>query len=182
MKLFNLRNVLVVIVLVVSVHSGRVVRDRRETPSESSSNIGGSISGFFSNLRSTLESGAHQVKDSVQGGYNFVKKKFSPGDENTSREESIHNTNRESFDTTTAAKNVDRIIFEGDEELDFRNDGDSDSGPTVEYSEVTTAAVSIEVTSKSNVTIDDRNAISAPITCPKGQRVVDQKCVAIVEF
>lgn len=189
MNLFNIRNVLLVAILAVSVHSGRVIRDRRETKSETTSDIGSSVSGFLSNLRVSIESGAHQVKEKVQGGYNYVKERLSSNakdSENTETTENYeiikNNNNIRGNSGAAATQNSDRIIFENDDEANIYEQI-RHSVPIVDGGEVpTTPQVTIDDMNKKNVTIGDRNAISAPIVCPKGQRLVDQKCVTIVEF
>lgn len=192
MNLFNIRNVFLVAilaVLAVCVHSGRVIRDRRETKSETTSDIGSSLSGFISNLRVSIESGAHQVKERVQGGYNYVKERLSSNAKDTEKTETTENdeyikNNSNNRDNSGAAvtQNSDRIIFENDDEANIYEEI-RHSVPIVDVGEISTIQpVTIDDMNKKNVTIGDRNAISAPIVCPKGQRLVDQKCVTIVEF
>lgn len=190
MKLFNIRNVLLVTVLIVCVHSGCVIRERRETSSKSTSNIGdGGITGFLTNLRCNIEYGAQQVKQTVHGGYNYVKKQFSTNNEHTEEVENIPNDdnknnknyNRNNNATTILLHNDDRIIFKNDEEEGIYDESRK-SVPIVHVSDVPTTPVTLDAINKTNVTLGDRNAISAPIVCPKGQRLVDQKCVTIVEF
>lgn len=202
MKLLNKSNVLLVAVLIVSVHSGCVERDRRETISESKSNIGSGITGFFSNLRCEIQNGARQVKETVEDGYNYVKQKLSTNnetdeniendgidendeidnndriDENIQNDDSKNNNNG-----TISILNNDRIIFKNDDE-ESTTEQVRTSAPIMNGSLLLVSArpVTLNVLNKNNVTVVDRNAISAPIVCPNGQRLVDQKCVPIVDF
>lgn len=192
MKLVNASNVLLVTVLVVSVNSGCVVRDRRETTSDDASVIGGGITGFLSNLRCNIQSGAQQVKKTVEGGLDYVRKRFNNDNENIENDKNINENiqndadydNVRSNNGTTMPQNSDRIIFMNeDEENVFKQIKKSvPILPIVNVSAVSTRPVTIGEINTSNVTIGDRNAISAPIVCPKGQRLVEQKCVPIVEF
>lgn len=187
MKLLSISNVLLVAVLVVSVRGGCLERDRRETVSESSSDSG--LTGFFSNLRCTIQSGARQVKETVGNGYSFVMQKLSTtnesekgddkNDENIQNDDSNSNTHKHNNGTISILNN-DRIIFKND-------NGESieelyKTSTIVNGGSVLTRPVTLDIINKTNVTIGDRNAISAPIVCPKGQKLVDQKCVTIVEF
>lgn len=178
-----------VAVLVVSVHCGCVVRDRRETTSDDASVIDSGITGFLSNLRCNIQNGAQQVKKTVEGGLEYVRKRLST--ENDENDENIQNDDEnESLhiysnnDTITMSPNSDRIIFMNDDEENVFEQIEKSISilPIVNASAVPTRPVTIVETNKGNVTIGDRNAISAPIVCPKGQRLVEQKCVPIVEF
>lgn len=188
MNFFHIKNVLLVVVMVGSVHCGCVERNRRDTISENTSNNGFGITDFLSNLRCNIQSGAQQFKDTVENGLNYVKKRFSTDKEQNRNNENIQNdvqnnntgsSNSSSNDNnnrTVSILNNDRIIFMNDNE-EIRK-----SVPIVNISEVLTRPVTIHVANETNVNVGDRNAIAAPIVCPKGQRLVDQKCVTIVEF
>lgn len=194
MKFFHIRNVLLVVVMVGSVHCGCVERDRRDTISEKTSNNGFGITDFLSNLRCNIQSGAQQFKETVANSLNYVKKTFSTDKEHNRNNENIaqnddekdgqndgqnnaqNSSNNDNGNRTVSILNNDRIIFMNDNE-EIRK-----SVPIVNISEVLTRPVTIGVANTTNVNVGDRNAIAAPIVCPKGQRLVDQKCVPIVEF
>lgn len=183
---------LLVAVLIVSVQSGCVVRDRRETTLADASDTGSGITGFLSNLRCNIQNGAQQVRQTVEGGLEYVRKRFSTENEQIENDEnngniqndadklSIHSNNG----TVIMSQNSDRIIFMNDDEENVFEQIKKSIPilPIVNVSAVSTRPVTIVEINKSNVTIGDRNAISAPIVCPKGQRLVEQKCVPIVEF
>lgn len=179
MKVFSIRNVYLLTALVVSVNSGCVVRERRETTSKNSTtSIGSDISNFFTNLRCNIQNGAQKAKETVEGGYNYVKKRFSSDNANC---ENCENDNDNMNGNGATIENSDRIVFMNDDEEDITYKQIRKYMPISNVSEMSTIPAH-EPMKNGNVTIGDRNALSAPIVCPKGQRLVDQKCVTIIEF
>lgn len=211
MKLINERIVLLVAVLVVAARSGTVNETTIENRINIGSGITGFLSKLRQNVetgaqqvKETVREGYNFVKQKLSMTNNetaetIVSNKTNEISENTKVEENIETTehvenNRNDVnikDKNDAESeneeqgdggiiNNDRIIFEDDDNksLDYRN-----AFPTLNVSGVLTRPILLETSNKTgNVSIGDRNALTAPKICPSGHRLVDDKCVAIINM
>lgn len=146
--------IVVLMCLTASVHCGCV--DRSDPNYETAKQTdGSSISDFLTNIGCSIQSGAKRVKDGVEGGYKYLKDKITTAGDETSARDREHRPSE---------PNADAVI-EGQGEI-YKHI--RDSVPLV--------------SKKPNVTLDDRNAIAAPIACPPNQKYekATEKCEAIV--
>lgn len=211
MKLINERIVLMVALLVVAVRSGTVNETTMENRINVGSGITGFLSKLRQNVetgaqqvKETVREGYNFVKQKLSMTSDETAGTIAPNktdeiNENAKVEEIIPTTehvenirndvnikdkndvkseNEEQSDDGII--NNDRIIFEDDAHgsLDYRN-----AFPTLNASGVLARPILIETSNKTgNVSIGDRNALTAPKICPSGQRLVDDKCVAIINM
>lgn len=110
------------------------------------------FSDLITNIGCSIQSGAKRVKDGVEGGYKYIKDKISTTMDESNARDHEHRPINPAGDA----------VIEGNGEI---------------YKHI---RESVPLVTKPNVTIDDRNAITAPIACPPYTKYVNGICEKVI--
>lgn len=162
--------------VLVTIDAGCIDRDVKEH--NATETTVDKLSNFFVEVGCTLKSGAEKVKERVESGYNYLKSKIDDSTNSnktmkeTKPESDVHNLNVEpkSLDVPKAAIEDQ---FYNDDRITFKDSDETDNVPQ----EITTEAVAT-----TDVSVDNRNALVAPVMCKEDEEMVDGKCREIVDL
>lgn len=117
------------------------------------------FSDFLSSVGCSIQSGARRVKDGVEGGYNYLKDKISTAVDDT-----------KSRDHRPSPENGGDAVIEGESDI-YKHIRES-----VPLAPTPTPSVT-------GISLDDRNAIAGPVSCPPETRYVPEtkKCEKVFE-
>lgn len=134
-------------------------------PNESES-VSTSVSNFFTDVGCSIKSGAKAVKERVQSGYQFIRRKIENDDSATNPTEHNNNGRQDNFNSKEESKFIDNHpqvpLAPFDDQIVF-------DGP-------------IQTTTPVGFSLDDRVALTAPTICRKGERLVNDRCRKVSDF
>lgn len=191
---------------IISINGASIERpEPEEAKKEEESSFGSKFSHFLSDVNDGFRNRMKVITDGFENGFKYVKNKFSSSEPENSHEKVANSTinttiekkpivtkvneetEKKALDDEPTKSNEDRITFKNE---DGSIQHEVPESVPVEEAVVTTEAPKSSVTVTENadvagsteIVLDDRNALTAPVQCDEGEVKQKDKCVKVSPF